>query len=396
MNSWAGHAIWWHVYPLGFGPLRQIEQWLDYAVELGANGLQLGPVFASETHGYDTTDHFRIDPRLGDEADFDALITAARSRGVRVLLDGVFNHVGRSFQAPAHWFTGGDFEGHDSLRELDHSQPEVQDHVVKVMQHWLERGIDGWRLDVAYGVPPEFWRAALARVRETAPDSWFVGEYIQGDYPAILRETTLDSLTQYELWKAIWSSINDGNFFELAWALERHAAVLAAGVPMTFVGNHDVTRIASKLDDPRHLAHALAVLFTVGGIPSLYYGDEQAFTGIKEDRAGGDDAIRPAFPATPGELAEFGWPTYRLHQRLIGLRRRNPWLTYAVTTAPHLTNQAVALTSTHDGNWITTLLNLSDEPYRFPGIDPAAEVLESSADAGDPAVVPAHGWAVIA
>ncbi|MBB4691293.1 alpha-amylase family protein [Paractinoplanes abujensis] len=391
MTSWIDHAIWWHVYPLGFGRLDKIAGWLDYAVELGANGLQLGPIFASETHGYDTVDHFRIDPRLGDEADFDALIAAARQRGVRVLLDGVFNHVGRGFRAPAHWFTGGDFEGHGDLRELDHTQPAVLDHVVRVMDHWLTRGADGWRLDAAYAVDPAFWKAALGRVRPKHPDAWFVGEVIHGDYSAILRDSGLDSITQYELWKAIWSSLNDGNFFELAHALERHAALLPAGLPMTFLGNHDVTRIASKLNDPRHLGHAIALLCTVAGVPSIYYGDEQAFRGIKEERAGGDDEIRPAFPDTPGELSPLGWPTYRLHETLIGVRRRNPGLTYGVTTATHLTNTAVALRT----GSLTLLLNVSDDEYRFPDIAPAAQVLESSAPGGDPALVAAHGWSLL-
>src|SRR5215210_3344443 len=145
MISWPDHAVWWHIYPLGFtgalhaGPehrLGRITGWLDYAVELGASGLQLGPIFASETHGYDTTDHFTIDPRLGDEADFDNLVTAARERGLHVLLDGVFNHVGRSFAAPEDWFrrtASGDlavFEGHGSLLALNHDEPEVLQHVV--------------------------------------------------------------------------------------------------------------------------------------------------------------------------------------------------------------------------------------------------------------------------
>jgi cyclomaltodextrinase / maltogenic alpha-amylase / neopullulanase len=403
--SWADHAIWWHVYPLGFtgalhaGPghrLGRLVDWLDYALELGASGLQLGPIFASETHGYDTVDHFRVDPRLGDDADFDALVAAARDRGLHVLLDGVFNHVGRGFAAPDHWLRRTDrgdlvvFEGHDSLVALNHDEPEVLDHVVRVMDHWLARGASGWRLDAAYAVAPAFWR----RVRErlTHPDAWLTGEVIHGDYTAYLRESGLDSLTQYELWKATWSSLNDGNLFELAHALTRHNDVLDAGVPSTFVGNHDVTRIASRLTDERHLGHALAVLFTVGGVPSVYYGDEQAFRGVKEDRAGGDDAVRPEFPARPADLSPHGWPVYRLHQRLIGLRRRHPWLTRARTTAAHLTNTAVALTSTDGDSRIVTLLNVGDRAVTFP--DDGLTVLDGS-DESPGTTVPAHGWSIL-
>jgi glycosidase len=408
MDGWADHAIWWHVYPLGFtGALHagtghrldRLAGWLDYAVELGVSGLQLGPVFASETHGYDTVDHFRIDPRLGDDADFDRLVAAARDRGLHVLLDGVFNHVGRGFAAPDHWLRrtpAGDvvvFEGHDSLVALDHDEPEVLDHVVRVMDHWVDRGASGWRLDAAYAVPPTFWRRVRERLEH--PDAWLTGEVIHGDYAAYLRESGLDSLTQYELWKATWSSLNDGNLFELAHALDRHNRFLADGVPSTFVGNHDVTRIASRLTDDRHLGHALAVLFTVGGVPSVYYGDEQAFRGVKEDREGGDDAVRPEFPETPDDLSPLGRPTYRLHQRLIGLRRRHPWLTRARTEASHLTNTAAALTSSLDGERIVTLLNVGDGPVDFPVDGLRLLDSDSPSDGRPTARVPGHGWSVL-
>ncbi|MCO8270611.1 alpha-amylase family glycosyl hydrolase [Actinoplanes sp. TRM 88003] len=389
MREWVDHVIWWHVYPLGFGGgFRRLTGWLDYAVELGVNGLQLGPIFASETHGYDTTDHFRLDPRLGDDADFDALIAGCRERGLQVMLDGVFNHVGRSFQAPESWFkhtASGEravFEGHGALVELNHDEPEVLDHVVRVMNHWLDRGATAWRLDVAYGVPPAFWKAAVDRVRPERPEAWFTGEILQGDYVTFLRDSGLDSITQYELWKATWSSLNDGNFFELAWALERNNEVLGAGQPLTFVGNHDVTRIASKLTDERHLGHALAVLFTVGGVPSVYYGDEQGFRGVKEDREGGDDAVRPAFPESRDDLAPYGWPVFHLHQRLISVRRRHPWLVRSRTTAEQLTNEAVALVSADGDNRLVTLLNVGDEPYRFT-VD------------GSEVEVPAHEWKIV-
>lgn len=417
MAHWADHAIWWHVYPLGFtgapreaAPpggepghrLGRLAAWLDYAVELGCSGLLLGPVFASETHGYDTTDHFRIDPRLGDDADFDRLIAAAHARGLRVALDGVFNHVARGFRHP-EWFRreGGDyavFEGHQHLVELDHSQPAVADYVGRVMSHWLGRGVSGWRLDAAYAVRPEFWAGVLPAVRRRFPDAWFAGEVLHGDYADYVARSGLDSVTQYELWKAIWSSLADGNFFELSWALQRHDALLSSFVPQTFAGNHDVTRLASQLPDERHLPHALAVLFTVGGVPSVYYGDEQAFRGVKEQRAGGDDEIRPEFPLEAAQLAPYGWPVYRLHQRLIGLRRRNAWLVRARTEVEHLTSRAVAFRSRDDeGNQVLTLLNTSDDPYRFPVDIDGLRVLDSSSPDGRAPwpTVPPHGWAVL-
>ena len=348
MPDWVSDAVWWQVYPLGFlgalhGPqpegvahrLPQLEQWIPYAVELGANGLALGPLFASESHGYDTLDHTRVDPRVGDEADLVSLVDACHATGVRVLLDGVFNHVGYrhpAFQAalregpdsptaswfrfrwPPDWQPGqlpeyDVFEGHGGLVELNHDDPGVVQLVVDVMCHWLERGVDGWRLDAAYAVPPEFWARVLPAVRARFPQAYVVGEVIHGDYADLVRRSTLDAVTQYELWKGIWSSLNDGNFYELAHALERHEALLETFVPMTFVGNHDVTRIATMLDDVRHVPHALAVLFTISGTPSVYYGDEQGYRGRTEDRVGGDDEVRPPFPGSPQDLSAIGWPT---------------------------------------------------------------------------------------
>jgi len=155
--DWLEHAIWWHVLPLSFvgaegdsagveitHRLGRIVDWFDYAVELGASGVALGPVFASGTHGYDTTDHFRIDPRLGDDTDFRVLLATAPDRGLRVLLDGVFNHVGREFPTfvaaeaggpQAAWFRreqdGGwtRFDGHEMSVALNHDEPAVADHV---------------------------------------------------------------------------------------------------------------------------------------------------------------------------------------------------------------------------------------------------------------------------
>ncbi|MGW7685048.1 alpha-amylase family protein [Kribbella sp. NPDC054772] len=387
---WPDHVIWWQIYPLGFTAaestaqttvvhrLRHLESWLDYAIDLGCSGLLLGPVFASETHGYDTVDHLRIDPRLGDDADFDSLVAQAHDRGLRIALDGVFNHVARSFPHP-EWFRRSDgglatFEGHEQLVALDHSNPEVAQYVGDVLRHWLDRGVDAWRLDAAYAVPPEFWRDVLPRDR----DAWYFGEVIHGDYAGYVAKSGLDSVTQYELWKAIWSSLNDRNFFELSYALGRHNALLDTFVPQTFVGNHDVTRIATRLEDERYLGHALAILFAVAGVPSVYSGDEQAFRGLKEDRAGGDDAIRPAFPEEPAELAPYGWDTYRLHQELIGLRRRNAWLTRARTEVEHVTNETIALRARQDDAWVLLLLNVSDQEAVFP-VD-------------DAVVVPPHSW----
>ena len=432
MPDWVRHAIWWHVYPLGFvgafpaetpptsaeHRLTRIVDWLDHAVELGASGIALGPVFASRTHGYDTTDHYRIDPRLGDDADFDRLIDEARRRGLRVLLDGVFNHVGTDFPRyraaiddhdsdAATWFAGRpgqfrNFEGHGDLITLNHRTPAVVDYVVDVMTHWLGRGVDGWRLDAAYAVPETFWAEVLPRVRNAHPQAWFVAEVIHGDYPAFVEGSGVDSVTQYELWKAIWSSLNDGNFHELDWAMQRHNGFLDTFAPLTFVGNHDVTRIASQLLRPEHLSHALVLLFTVGGVPAIYAGDEFAYRGVKEDRAGGDDAVRPEFGSPATYVDSAARETLNLHRYLIGLRRRHPWLYEARTTALRLENRFLAYETRHGDDALIVAVNIDDVPFSLPVetlIGRRAQLVAGTGAPPEKAVstteVPAHGWQVL-
>ncbi len=379
---WVKNAVWWHVYPLGFvgaqirgdeasGPVlhrfSHLEEWLDYALELGASGIMLGPVFASESHGYDTIDYYRIDPRLGDLDDFDHFVLEAKSRGLRVCLDGVFNHVGKQFEAyrkvveggpsapeaewfdltwPDDWSPGVEpeysrFEGHGPLVELNHDSDVVVEHVVDVMRFWLGRGVDGWRLDAAYAVAPEFWARVLPRVRQKHPKAWFVGEVIHGDYADIVARSSMDTVTQYELWKAIWSSVQDTNFHELAHALGRHSMFMETFVPQTFVGNHDVTRIVDAAGGPAEAVLAAAVLFTVPGIPSIYYGDEQGFTGVKTATESGDDAVRPPMPQTPDKLLPYGAAVHDAYRALVAMRRRHPWLVRARLEIDEVTNARI-------------------------------------------------------
>lgn len=373
---------WWSVYPLGAcgAPIREgwstdarlhrLESWLDYAADLGVSGLNLGPVFASQSHGYDTVDHYRIDPRLGGDDDFDQLVAASHAHGLRVMLDGVFNHVGDGHplviaartgdQSAAGMLADGgwrSFEGHGSLVTLNHSEPRVAEFVGDIMLHWLRRGVDGWRLDAAYAIPPVFWRGVVPRVRAEFPDAYLVGEMIHGDYARYVAESGLDSMTQYELWKGIWSAITDRNAWELAWALTRHSEMVAHFVPFTFVGNHDVTRIASQVGDGG-AALALAVLGTVAGTPSIYYGDEQAFRGVKTSGFGGDDEVRPALPERPSDLAPFGGWLFRLHRDVLQLRRDNPWLAACRTDIVSKSNDALVYRSHADGGELTVSLDL--------------------------------------
>jgi cyclomaltodextrinase len=430
--SWPEHVIWWHVYPLGFlgadptgedrscrRTLRDLEPWLDHLVSLGANGLALGPVFESTTHGYDTVDWYRVDSRLGTEEDLLHLVQAAHATGVRVMLDGVFNHVGPRFpalvaareqpDAPERALFRVDadggfdtFEGHGGLVALDHANPDVAQLVADVMSHWCDRGIDAWRLDAAYAVPSGFWAAVLPQVRAAHPDLWVVGEVIHGDYAAAVEEGGLDSVTQYELWQGIWHSLEDGNLHELAWALSRHNDFLDDFVPMTFVGNHDVTRIASQVSDGRHHAHAAVLLLLLGGTPSLYYGDELGLRAVKEERFGGDDAIRPAYPASPADLVEAEPGVLDRWRLLVALRRRRPWLHTARSSVTHVANDQLVLDVTPvdedaDAAPLVVALNIGDGELTTPVGDAAVHLAgEGSGLRDTDLVVGPHGWAVVA
>ncbi len=436
MPTWPDHAVWWHVYPLGFtgaerdalpedAPvahrLGHLEGWLDYLLELGANGLLLGPVFASETHGYDTVDHHRIDPRLGDEDDLRQLVAACRRAGIRVLLDGVFNHVGRGFgpfrDVLAHgresrfadWFHlhgdgAGDeldydhFEGHRHLVTLNHDHPEVEDHVVGVMEHWLDIGVDGWRLDAAYAVDRGFWRRVTDRVRTRFPDAWFLGEVIHAPYEPWIEDGGLDSVTQYELWKSIWSSLNDRNFHELAWTLQRHASV-GRGLPAP-----DLRR------QPRRHAHRDASGRRPAprprrGPPLHPAGDAQHLRRRRaglHGREGGQPQRRRRRPtALPGRarraaalrLGHLPHPPAPHRPR-----RRHPGIARGSLRVLDLDNDHLSYVVDGGGDRVVVMLNVSDHPRHFPQAAaalPGAVHAESSPPTDDPWHVAAHGWSVV-
>ena len=414
--------VWYHLYPLGFlgappvndgtGPVEHrlpaLEGWLDYLHDLGITGLLLGPLFESESHGYDTVDPFRVDRRLGDEGDLVTLVEQCRRRGIRVILDGVFHHVGRRHHAfqdvltrgraspYADWFhidfdrPGPDgfayrsFEGHAQLVSLNHGNPAVLDWAVDVARRWMDRGISGWRLDAAYAVPVRFWSDFCGRIGG-GHDPFLVAEVIHGDYARLVTEGGVSTVTQYELWKAIWSALNDGNLFELSHALSRHGQLCAAFAPWNFVGNHDTTRIATQLSDPRHLGHALALLFTLPGVPAVYAGDEQGAQGTKRHEAGGDDDVRRPPPQRPGELTGTPLDIYRLHRHLAAVRRDHPWLARADVQVEELSNESATLRLRGGDGQLTLSLNVGDAPAR---LHLAGEVLAGNRD--DP--LPSHDW----
>jgi glycosidase len=357
MPGWADEAIFYNLFPLGAlgapeqnhfaGPpadrVSRLSGWLGSARDIGANAILLGPVFESSRHGYDTADLFTIDRRLGTNEAFAAWVAEAHAAGFRVVLDGVFHHVGRDFWAFRDVIAHGEasayrawfhldfsrrspfddpffYQGwnkHYDLVKLNLEEPAVREHLFAAARMWIEQfGIDGLRLDAADVLDRSFQRDLAGFCRACKPDFWLMGEVIHRDYGVWIREAGLDSVTNYELHKGLWSSHNDRNYFELAHTLARQFADggIYKGLQLyTFLDNHDVERIASRLREAAHLTPVHILLFTVPGTPSIYYGSEWGIPGRKTQ--GSDAPLRPALD--PESL-----PSIAPHQHLPALIRQ--------------------------------------------------------------------------
>lgn len=341
---WAYDSVFYQIYPLGFcgappqndrvtaDRIRKVEEWIGQIGKTGADAVYFCPVFSSDAHGYDTRDFRMVDCRLGTNADFAAVCRALHAAGIRVVLDGVFNHVGRGFWAfqdvlknrerspYCGWFSGLRFdrddnyrdglfyegwEGHYELVKLNLRNEDVVRYLFDSVAGWVrEFGIDGLRLDVAYCLPPDFIRRLRAFCDALKPDFFLVGEVLGGDYSRLMNPEMLDSVTNYQVYKGLWSSLNSMNLFEIDFSLEEQFNRRYVGShPLNFVDNHDVTRIASMLTNPEHLRLIYAMLFAIPGIPCVYYGSEWGAAGKKQD---GDAALRPCFDA-PEENALTEW-----------------------------------------------------------------------------------------
>ena len=335
-NHWAHDAVFYHIYPLGFcgAPARndftnppvprldKILTWLTHLQGLGINALYLGPVFESSAHGYDTADYYQVDRRLGTRQTLKDLSAELHNRGIRLILDGVFNHVGRDFWAfrdvqqygqdslYKDWFDGLRFDGRSSygdpftynpwngnndLVRLNQSHPHVRAHLFDAVRMWVEEfNIDGLRLDVADCLDFDFMHALRSFTGSLRPDFWLLGEVVHGDYRRWVNPQMLHSVTNYEVYKGLYSSLVDKNYFEIAYALNRQFADggIYAGLPLyNFADNHDVDRVASKLNNPNQLPLLYLLLFTMPGVPSIYYGSEWGITGQRTPFS--DAPVRP-------------------------------------------------------------------------------------------------------
>ena len=322
--------IFYHIFPLGAfvddeteHGILEVKEWIPHIKGLGANSIYFSPVFESSSHGYDTKDYKVIDQRLGTNEDFKEVCDALHEEGIKVILDGVFNHVGREFWAfqdvlekrqdseykdwfyinfdgnsnygDGFWYEG--WEGHFELVKLNLDNPAVRDHLLDAVGMWMDEfGIDGIRLDVAYMLNRTFMKNLVDFARDRNPEMVFIGEMLHWDYSTLVNHHMLDSATNYECYKGLYSSFNTHNMHEIGYSLNRQFGpepwTLYQGLPLySFVDNHDVMRIATQLTDEKHLPLINALMFAMPGVPSVYYGSEWGIEGFKEP--GSDDALRP-------------------------------------------------------------------------------------------------------
>lgn len=343
---WAEESVFYQIYPLGFtgvpfenngglaesekqggAPILKVADWIPHMERLGINAIYFSPIFESDTHGYNTRDYRMVDRRLGSNADFKELCEKLHAHGIKVVLDGVFNHVGRGFgpfqdvvrnrensrytgwfyriafdgDSPYHdglWYEG--WEGHYDLVKLNLRNEEVVNYLLDSMGHWMDEfGIDGLRLDVAYSLDEDFVRRLRSYCDSRKQDFFLLGEMLHGDYNRLVNDSMLHSATNYECYKGLYSSFNSMNLFEINHSLLRQFGpenwTLYKGKHLlSFVDNHDVTRAASILSDKNHLPLLYALLFGMPGIPCIYYGSEWGCLGEKGQ---GDQALRPCFAA---------------------------------------------------------------------------------------------------
>ena len=395
---WAYESVFYQIYPLGFcgAPfendgvltprIRKVIDWIPHIKNLGANAIYFSPVFESDTHGYNTRDFRKIDVRLGTNQDFAAVCDALHKEGIKVVLDGVFNHVGRGFWAfqdvlekrwdspykdwfhisfdgnsnynDGLWYEG--WEGNYDLVKLNLCHPDVKQHIFDSIRSWVEEfDIDGLRLDVAYCLYENFVRELRAFCDSLKPDFFLVGEILHGDYNRLMNDSMLHSATNYECYKGLFSSFNSMNMFEIVHSLLRQFGpenwTLYRGKHLLcFVDNHDVSRIASNLTNEHHLPLIYALCFSMPGIPCVYYGSEW---GAKANKSEGDPALRACFDA-PIENDLTAWIS-----RLAAAKKSSNALNYGDFRSVVLTNRQCIFERKTDSERVLVAINADSEPY---------------------------------
>lgn len=402
---WAYESVFYQIYPIGFcgAPrvndgvtvprIRKVSDWAEHIASLGCNAVYFSPIFESDSHGYDTRDFRKVDCRLGTNEDFAAVCKTLHEHGIKVVLDGVFNHVGRGFWAfkdvqekkwdspykdwfhisfdgnsnynDGFWYEG--WEGHYELVKLNLYNPAVKEYLKEVITGWVkEFDIDGLRLDVAYCLDLNFLKELHGHCKWLKNDFWLMGETLHGDYNRWMNPEMLDSVTNYECYKGLFSSFNDLNMFEIAHSLNRQFGkeqwcLYTGKLLYSFVDNHDVSRIATMLNNKRQLPVIYPLLFTMPGIPGVYYGSEY---GIEGDKHNGDDALRVEYNEEKFRAEGIADLTAEI-TALCNLRTSSKALAHGDYTPLQLLNRQFSFRRDCDGETVVTLLNIDDNPFDF-------------------------------
>lgn len=395
---WFEGSVFYQIYPLGFcgapfendGKLEhrilKVKEWIPHLKKLGINAIYFSPVFESDTHGYNTRDYGLIDKRLGTNEDFKEVVDLLHGEGIKVVLDGVFNHVGRGFWAfkdvqekkwdspykdwfhlsfdgnsnynDGFWYEG--WEGNYDLVKLNLRNPAVIDHILDKVNYWIDYfDIDGLRLDVAYCLDHEFLRRLREFTDSKKAEFFLLGEVLHGEYGRMLNEMHLHSLTNYQCYKGIYSSFNSGNMFEIIHSLLRlfgpeDWTVARGSHLLSFCDNHDVTRIASIINDERMLPLVYTLVFGMPGIPCVYYGSEWGAKARKED---GDPALRACFDKPL-------WNDLTEHiSRLARAKKSSKALNYGSMRSIVLTNHQCIFERCCDSEIVLVAINMGDYEY---------------------------------
>lgn len=404
--AWYDEAIFYHIYPLGMtgapkiNSYRETEHRLNTLLpfiseikNLGCNALYIGPLFESVGHGYETTDYKKLDSRLGTNEDLTNFVEECHRQGIRVIFDGVFNHTGRDFFAfqdikrnreasrYKDWYCNVNFcgnneyndgfsyenwGGYNLLVKLNQHNGEVLEYIGDVIRFWVkEFDIDGIRLDAADVLDFGYMQMMRRVANEIKPDFWLMGEVIHGDYIRWANNDTLHSVTNYHLHKALYSGHNDNNYFEIAHTVKRLYEMggnRSDGLKLyNFADNHDVERIYTKLKNKKHFAPVHILMYTLPGVPSIYYGSELGIEGRKEN--GSDDSLRPAISYEKYKEEARDNQFCKLISRLGEIRTENKALSYGEYKELLLTNGQYAFSREYEGKSVIVTVNNADEDF---------------------------------
>lgn len=410
---WAYESVFYQIYPLGFcgapfendgvlaSRIKKIEEWIPHMKELGINAIYFSPLFESDTHGYNTRDYRKLDVRLGTNEEFQGICAKLHEAGIKIVLDGVFNHVGRGFFGfqdvlkhrqnssyvdwfrldfngnslynDGFWYEG--WEGNYDLVKLNLCNEDVVRYLLDSVTFWVrEFGIDGLRLDVAYCLNHDFVRRLRKHCDALKEEFFLVGEMLHGDYKMLMNDEMLHSATNYECYKGLYSSFNCKNLFEINHSLLRQFGpenwtLYKDKHLLTFVDNHDVVRVASVLENARHLPLIYVLAFGMPGIPCVYYGSEW---GAKGNKNYNDTELRPCFEVPEkNELTE-------LIAKLARIKKTSNALNYGGFRSVVLTNEQCVFERATNEESILVAINLADYPYMAhfdAGCDEAEELI---------------------